>query len=722
MKKRLLSFTLLPLLVASPISFSSCSKKEEIPESYKEFLNYLTDLSKFPCSFKYDEQNYNGLNQLNLIVKETKTEGAKEEHTLIFSLDVLEIKIQANYYHGYDAFDWTIYITNNSNENSKLISNFNGLDYNLKGENAHIKGIYGDHEKQYDPYDYDLSKRSISWRNDLGRASHRYFPYFNIENDDGGAIFALGWAGTWEADINYDSINKNTNLKFNAVLDLSTILQPHETIRSSLNAVVRYYDRDEDAAMNKWRRWYIDCNMPFQDKTHTKKAQPLQAFCLAADNNNPFSDGSISETYLTYKRSLDFLYEKGVRVDVRWFDAGWYLRPDKVPTPIDNPEEWRAHFLDWWGTVGTWEMDPGKWPLNSQGGSTFKESVDYAAAHNTMTMVWYEPERVAANDGEIKYLDYLVENYGFNKEWVLQNGEDTHTNILNLGNADAYDWLKSRIIQSLTDYGIKIYREDFNCDPGSAFHSTDLSLGDNRMGITENLYYQNHYKLWDEIIKTTSEHNNGCAFLDSCSSGGGRNDLESMRRGVPMLRSDADRTTIPLRLAYSYSLNPWLPYTGCSAKESAEQLEGGDWDQYVLRASYMSVMTYGSKFSYDTDLDYDILIKAQNEWDSLKHFFYKDYYNLTPYTAPTDDTQWNAYMYFDNTNDNGVIQVFRQEHSDNDTYVLKIKGVNDKHIYKIVDADNINGIDRITGAELKAGITIHLNEARGSSVLFIQPI
>ena len=98
----------------------------------------------------------------------------------------------------------------------------------------------------------------------------------------------------------------------------------------------------------------------------------MQAFCLAADNTNPFSDGSISETYKTYKPSLDFLYEKGIRVDVRWFDAGWYVRPDNTPTPIDDIPEWRSNFLDWWGTVGTWKMDEGKWPIED-GVSSFKK-------------------------------------------------------------------------------------------------------------------------------------------------------------------------------------------------------------------------------------------------------------------------------------------------------------------------------------------------------------
>lgn len=733
MNRKIFALGSLPFLIAS-FSLVSCQGKAKSNPARDEFNDYINHLEKFPCSFTYNDVAYQGLDKLNMISHDTKTEGVKEQHIFTFSLDVLTIKVDVNYYEGYDAFDWTLYFTNAGATNSKILSHLNGLDYRIEGTNPHLKGIHGDHEKEYEPYEYDLSKRTnVGWRNELGRASHRYFPYFNLENDKGGAILALGWAGTWECNFESNETSDKVSVKFNGPVDLTSYLKPGETVRTPLNAVVRYYERDEDKAMNKWRRWYIDCNMPYQDKTHTQKAQPIQAFCLASDNDNPFSDGSISETYKTYKPSLQFLYDKGIRVDVRWFDAGWYERPDNTDTPIEpeRRDEWERDFLDWWGTVGTWEMDGGKWPMiddpsTGKKVSTFQQSVDYAAEHKTMTMVWYEPERVASGDNPEKpWLDKLCTNYGFKKEWILKNvdSDNYHTNIVNLGNPDAYNWVKGKIINSLKQYGIKIYREDFNCDPAGPFHNTDVTLGENRIGITENLYYQNHYKLWDEIIKTTSIDNNGCAFVDACASGGGRNDLESMRRGVPMLRSDADRTTIPLRLSYSHSLNPWLPYTGCSAQESAKQLVSGYWDQYVLRASYMSVMTYGSKFRKDQDkLDYNVLKTAQNEWDEIKHYFYKDYYNLTPYTTPKDDRHWNAYMYFDNEKDDGVIQVFRQKNAIENTRLIKIKGVANNHNYQIIDKENKNGIASISGAKLKEGITIKLDNARSSSVLFIKPL
>ena len=48
-----------------------------------------------------------------------------------------------------------------------------------------------------------------------------------------------------------------------------------------------------------------------------------------------------------------------------------------------------------------------------------------------------------------------------------------------------------------------------------------------RQGITENLYVQGHLAFWDEFRRR-----NPYLRIDSCASGGRRNDLETIRRAV----------------------------------------------------------------------------------------------------------------------------------------------------------------------------------------------
>ena len=55
------------------------------------------------------------------------------------------------------------------------------------------------------------------------------------------------------------------------------------------------------------------------------------------------------------------------------------------------------------------------------------------------------------------------------------------------------------------------------------------------MGIAENLYAQGYYLYWDLLIERFPN-----MMIDSCAAGGGRNDIESMRRSVPLHKTDHD--------------------------------------------------------------------------------------------------------------------------------------------------------------------------------------
>ena len=129
---------------------------------------------------------------------------------------------------------------------------------------------------------------------------------------------------------------------------------------------------------------------------------------------------------------------------------------------------------------------------------------------------------------------------------------------------------------------------------------------ENRLGITENKLISAHYQMWDDIIACTSS-DGGCAFVDSCAAGGGRNDLESMRRGVPLLRSDSDRTSTALRLSMTTSFNKWIPFCGANSKEKLSELAPvGVSDTYVWRASYLPTLNVDSQFVCDKEQDFSV--------------------------------------------------------------------------------------------------------------------
>ena len=232
-----------------------------------------------------------------------------------------------------------------------------------------------------------------------------------------------------------------------------------------------------------------------------------------------------------------------------------------------------------------------------------------------------------------------------------------------------------------------MYREDNNCDAAKLWNFLDSKEGENRCGITECKFIDAHYKMWDDIIECTLSYG-GCGFVDSCASGGGRNDLESMRRGVPLLRSDFDRTTIAIRLSMTTSFNKWIPFCGALSKEKPHQTASkGISDKYVWRASYLPVLNVSSQFVQDPLLDFDILRFGINEWKKVNSLLMKDFYVLTPWKNKDTNDSLIAYSFFDSEKNNGIILAFRQEECKEEKLTISLPYVKDNERITLTDED-----------------------------------
>lgn len=674
----------------------------EMSKAYEEFNKVTNNLSLLPINFVYDGVYYSGLSPLKFRRLEKKIK--KEDNVLKVDFrlekdDTLQIIVNMVFYNDYDAWEYTVHFNNpSSSKKSKVLEKVNAASMSFAGDNPVLKGILGDHQNQYEPYEYDLKTQKVNFTSTLGRATHVYFPYFNLEHDNGGVLIAIGWGGTWQADFIYDQNSKSTQFIGTATLGLKTYLKPKENVRTPLIAIVNYYDRDESKAMNKWRQWVIEHNLPRDNASTDEPVKPALGVSLAYDTGRPNSDGSISEGNDSWQRSLDTFYNNGLKADYRWVDAGWYFSPKKTTV-----------VSDWWGTVGTWDLDTIKWPEGS-----FKESVDYASKHGTKTLLWFEPERVT-------HINDLVRNYGYKYEWALAENGNNNTYVNNLGNQDCLEWTLNSIIRTMELNGISLYREDFNLDPAPFWSIGDGYQGKNRRGITENLYMQGHYALFDRIIDYCAQ-NGKSTFIDSCASGGGRNDLETIRRSVPLLRSDSDRTTIELRLAMTTRLVRWLPYTSTASKESVEQLTTGVMDIYVLRASMLPFFRYGASFYFEQDtIDWETLRQGQREWEMMKDYFYSDFYVLTPYRSTTDSTVWTVFEYFDSNKNSGIIQAFRGATSQDRNYTISVKGVEADKYYTLTDLDGINSYNKVKGSMLIKGLPLVADKPRTAMTIYITP-
>ncbi len=91
-------------------------------------------------------------------------------------------------------------------------------------------------------------------------------------------------------------------------------------------------------------------------------------------------------------------------------------------------------------------------------------------------------------------------------------------------------WLTDLLSSRISEYGIDIYRNDFNIDPLGFWRANDAA---DRQGMTEIRYVEGHYAMWDEL---RAKHPG--LWIDNCASGGRRIDIETLMRSVPLWRSD----------------------------------------------------------------------------------------------------------------------------------------------------------------------------------------
>ncbi|MBP3388510.1 MAG: alpha-galactosidase [Clostridia bacterium] len=616
-----------------------------------------------PFSFTYENKEYKGFSADFFTLKTRKMDAnkGKETQTLVFDFqDGVEISLILTHYFSHGVTEWTVWFENTADKNSGILA-APQTELVFDGGYPVLKGILGDHINQYSPYSVDLSGLSVDFSSDSGRATHINFPYFNLEYGDGGVMLAIGWAGTWDA--RFSSDGKRTTYTARSVNGLATYLKPGEKIRTALFVTAPYTERNEQYATNFWRSWFIEHNLPKADASGAD-LQPLSTCCLASDTGLPNSDGSISERYTTWKPSLEKMIAEDVKVDYRWLDAGWYVRPN------GESEE-----VDWWGSVGTWELDPVKWPEK-----TFLASTDFARENGMKTLVWFEPERVTDPEN-------LAKHFGYRTDWAIRvEGESTISN--NIGDPECLAWTTGRICKMLRENRVEMYREDNNCNAATLWSHLDAQEGAGRSGITECKFIAGHYKMWDDIIACTLSYG-GCGFVDSCASGGGRNDLESMRRGVPLLRSDSDRTSTALRLAMTTTFNKWIPFCGANTKEKKEQLAlTGISDAYVWRASYLASLNVDSQFVQDPDQDFDMLRFGLKEWKKVAPFLLKEFYTLTPWHKELDTSDFTAYCFYDPEIEKGVMLAFRQENCARATLPVSLPFAKEGERYSLTDEDS----------------------------------
>ncbi len=315
----------------------------------------------------------------------------------------------------------------------------------------------------------------------------------------------------------------------------------------------------------------------------------------------------------------------------------------------------------------------------------FKPFSDWLHARGLKFIVWFEPERVERGT-------WLADNH---PEWIHggKNG-----GLLDLGNPDAWHWLVEHIDKLLTEQGIDLYRQDFNTDPLDRWRAADAK---DRQGITENKHVTGYLAYWDELRRRHPG-----MLIDSCASGGRRNDLETLRRAVPLLRSDYQGgfDTVLGNQGHTYGFSSWVPYYGSGVYAT---------DKYSTRSYYMPC--FGVAADVRANADWPAVRRAYDECRKVAPYMLGDYYPLMPYNLQKD--RWIAWQFDCPEKGEGMVQAFRREESPYESVRLKLHGLDPNAVYTLTNFDAA-GTTEMTGSELlHGGLPIAIKEQPGAAVI-----
>jgi alpha-galactosidase len=650
------------------------TKPEDMAKSQVLADRFIKEPSRIPISFNYNGERFEGIPQEWTPVSYRRIIDANIVETVYEGFDQttsLQLRVECTEYKDYPVIEWVAWFTNIGDEATPILSEILAMDAPLSGKNPilnHYKGDF-DSVEGYEPFQVKLKEgETKSLAPNGGRSCKVEFPYYRILCEDCGYTIAVGWPGQWATS--FTGLKDGIDVKAGQQTT-SLSLFPGESVRTPKMTIMSWTG-DLTRAINLWRRWYLAHILP------KPNGQPIPPHVVGVGTGEGEEfTGATTENQLQF---IERYKQKGLAFDLWWIDAGWY-------TCYNENHERR-----WWET-GTWIPDPERFP------NGMKPIGDRLKKENAKFLLWFEPERVRPGSELDKE----------HPEWLLKSDEENH--LLNLGNPQCRQWITDRVCKIIQDGGIDVYRQDHNFPGLPRWKANDAV---DRQGINENLHVQGYLQFWDDLL----ERNPGL-WIDSCGGGGGRNDLETMRRSVPLHYTDHGYGDHATKLAFHRSLFEWIPYF----KECTLSWDiGGQnrWDNQVDSFSFHCAMVPMIFTSIDInreDYDFTLVQKMLAVWRRVADLIlHGDYYEHTPFHITTE--KWVALQFDCPESGTGFIQGIRLQKCVEETLTIHPCAIDADAMYRFENPET-GERKEIAGVELaKNGFTFALPQRSGAIWLY----
>ena len=646
-----------------------------------------------PFGSELIDLKYNGIPLLSLSIEKTMATSDDGEEKICRRVDGLQITTHFRHIAEFDAFEWQNTLENKSSKSGGLISDLWDCAVSLPlphDDDRHYTAFLPRDEEcamLYSPNGSIWSEKEFfdepeltvanhtagmlfpGWKKRFtacgGRSSDGKAPFFNIHKGDAGYIIAVGWSGQWA----FECERTNDGIILKSGIDgLSFRMNGGEKLSTSSVVIMAYSGSNLDG-QNKWRR-LVRKHFSLIGKPGRLEHGPL---CAGIWGGMP-TDSVLERLDIIDRHRLPFEYI--------WMDAGWY-GDGTQPSPDEFEGDWGQH-------TGDWRVNLNYHP------DGLKDVSRKVHESGRKFLLWFEPERVI--DGTPITLSH--------PEYFLRK-EGNGNLLLDLGNENAWNYCFEILSGIISELEIDFYRHDFNMQPLTYWNDNDVP---DRKGITQIKHINGLYRLWDSLLQRFPR-----LMIDNCASGGRRIDIETLRRSVPLWRSDAMcPADFRPETAQCHALTfpMWLPYSGTGA--------GRQYDTYRIRSCYSSCLTVNYAFSQrdkfgDSPEKLGWITKMLGEYLKVRPYLDGDFYPLTSFSIYDD--AWTVLQYDCPENKAGIILAFRRPESCFTRGRFEIRGSVGAREYTFTDADT-----QASFGSNSREIEIELPEKRSSKLLLYEYI
>ena len=619
-----------------------------------------------PLSFLYGGAQIEGWpKDVQTTVEETqRADGARRTVVRGAMQDGLEIRLECVRYEDFAAAEYTAYLTNCGQTDSKLVEGLR-LSCRIEGEGAEL--IHGNGDT--------VTMEGYRWQRDAlpqtlsptdGTSCRGAFPYMRLAFPEGTVNLAIGWPTCWEARFAGEASGVRVSA---GQKRCRMVIHPGETIRTP-SLTLQFVAGDPDRAANQWRRWYFAHVMP---RRAGRPLKPMLCLHYWMCEGKPEHTAATEENQI---RALESYVGNGLTPDVWWIDAGWY--------PCDYV----------WTRTGTWVEDPKRFPRG------LRPIGDACKAHGADFLLWFEPERVQPGT-------WLDEHH---PEWLLkrrcEDGSIDCNRLLNLGDPACCDALIDHVDAFIKRNGVSIYRQDFNFDPAPFWAENEA---EDRIGAMENLHGQGYLRYWDALLAR-----NPGLLIDSCASGGRRNDLESMRRAVPLHYTDMGYGNHPIKQLQHRQMFEWIPYfrahnMNWDRPDHSYGCENHGPDEYAYHVALAPALTDMTPYNASPEA-FALARRMTPLWRCAAEIMLEgDYYPLTPRKA--DAADFYAMQFHCPNRGAGFVSVVSNVANGKREYLLRMRELDRSAVYRVTDGD---ATWENTGAALSDGVTLQMPPRSGA--------